>query len=275
MIEIGRIQDLKVHSIEEHGAWLGEGDERVLLPLRELPPGVRPGSRLTVFVYRTADGQPAATLRLPQAQVGEFALLRVSQVTRHGTFLEWGPEKELLVPFAEQPERMRVGRRYLVKVRLDSQGRVVGSARIDKCLETERIDLAEGQAVELTVWEFTDLGAKVIVDDRYGALLFQDEIRGPLRRGDRLRGYVKQVREDGKVDVTLHREGREGIEEAKEVLRAALQEKGFLPLHDRSTPGEIQRALGMSKKVFKKAVGGLYKDGAVELTAEGVWLKRG
>lgn len=274
MIEIGRIQNLEVQTVDERGAWLGPGNERVLLPRTELPANLAPGQRLRVFVYRAVADLPAATLRLPQAQVGEFALLRVSSVTKHGAFLEWGLEKELLVPFAEQPERMRVGRRYLVKVRLDDQGRTVASARIDRNLEHGPGDLAEGQAVNLTVWEFTDLGAKVIVDDRYGALLFQDEIRGPLRRGDKLRGYIRQLREDGKIDVTLRQGGRAGVEEAKQTLRAALQQSGFLPLHDRSAPEEIERALGMSKKAFKKALGGLYREGVVELNEEGVRLKR-
>lgn len=275
MIGIGRIQELEVRAVDERGAWLGAGDELVLLPRAELPADLRPGRRLRVFVQQTEAGLPAATLRLPLAQVGEFALLRVSSVSRHGAFLEWGPEKELLVPFAEQPERLRVGRRYLVRVLLDRQGRTFASARIDKHLAPGPGDLAEGQAVELTVWEFTDLGAKVIVDDRYGALLFRDEIRGPLRRGDKLRGYVRQLREDGKIDVTLRQGGRAGVEEAKEVLRAALRQSGFLPLHDRSAPEEIERVLGMSKKTFKKALGGLYREGAVELTDEGVRLKRG
>jgi hypothetical protein len=170
---------------------------------------------------------------------------------------------------------MQLGRRYLVKVCLDSLGRLVGTARIDRCLEKEAIDLAEGEAVEVVIWEFTDLGARVIVNDLYAGLLYRDELKGGLKRGDRLRGYVKRLREDRKVDVTLHKVGAEGVEEAKAVILAALRPDGFLPLHDQSPPALIQQALGMSKKTFKKAVGGLYKAGLVEPGADGIRLKRG
>jgi len=275
MIEIGRIHTLQVEELDERGAWLrGEG-ERALLPRKELPTAVRPGERLTVFILREASGELRATLGRPLAQVGEFALLKVSQVTRHGAFLDWGLEKELLVPFSEQPERMQAGRRYLVKVCLDSLGRVVGTARIDRCLEKEEIDLVDGQEVDLVLWAFTDLGARVIVNDLYAGLLYKDEIKGGLKRGDRFRGYVKRLRDDHKIDVTLRRAGVEGVEAAKAAILEALAKHPFLPLHDQSPPALIQQALGMSKKTFKKAVGGLYRSGLVELGDEGIRLKKG
>ncbi|WP_298039081.1 S1-like domain-containing RNA-binding protein [uncultured Desulfuromonas sp.] len=274
MIEIGRINTLKVDHVDESGVWMEAGEERVLLPKKEAADGCRPGDPLSVFITRDAGGRAVATLRRPKAQVGEFALLRVSEVTKHGAFLDWGLEKDLLVPYSEQPERMRAGRRYLVKVCLDSLGRVVGTARIDRCLETEEIDLRDGDEVELTLWQFTDLGVKVIVNDLYGGLVYKDEIRSGLKRGDRFRGYVKRIREDRKIDVALRKVGGEGVEEAKTAILAALQDGGFLPLHDRSSPEEIQLLLGQSKKMFKKAVGGLYKAGVVELTGDGIRLKK-
>ncbi len=274
MYEIGRFNTLKIHHIDEEGAWLQAGRYQILLPAAEVTPTMKKGDRLEAFLYRGSSGDVIATLRRPKTQVGEFALLQVSAVTRHGAFLDWGLDKELLVPFSEQPERMRVGRRYMVKVCLDSLGRTVGTARIDRCLETEKIALREGQEVGLTLWEFTDLGAKVIINDLYGGLLYQDELPPGRRRGDRLRGYVKRVREDGKIDVTLKKTGAEGVEEAKAAILAALMPEGFLPLHDQSPPADIRAALGMSKKTFKKAVGGLYKAGKVELTDAGVRLKK-
>lgn len=274
MYEIGRFNILKIHHIDDYGAWLKAGRYQILLPAAEVTPSMKKGDRLEVFLYRGSSGDVVATLRRPKAQVGEFALLQVSAVTRHGAFLDWGLEKELLVPFSEQPERMRVGRRYLVKVCLDSLGRTVGTARIDRCLETEKIDLHEGQEVALTLWDFTDLGAKVIINELYGGLLYQDELPPGRRRGDRLKGYIKRVREDGKIDVTLRKTGAEGIEEAKSAILAALQPDGFLPLHDQSPPADVRAALGISKKTFKKAVGGLYKAGTVELTDAGVRLKK-
>jgi predicted RNA-binding protein (virulence factor B family) len=274
MLEIGRMHTLQVDHVDAHGAWLRGDGEMVLLPRREVSAEPKPGDLLSVFVSREAGGSLLATLRRPLAQVGEFALLRVRQVSRPGAFLDWGLEKDLLVPYSEQPERMQVGRRYLVKVCLDSLGRLVATARIDRCLEKEKIDLVEGEAVELVIWEFTDLGAKVLINDLYAGLLYQDELKGGLKRGDRLKGYVRCLREDRKIDVTLHKGGAEGVAEAKEAILAALRQGGFLPLHDQSPPAVIQQVLGMSKKTFKKAVGGLYKGGLVELDAEGIRLKK-
>jgi hypothetical protein len=275
MLEIGRMHILQVDHADAHGAWLRGDGEPVLLPRREVAEEIKPGDRLSVFVSRESGGSLLATRRRPLAQVGEFALLRVRQVSRPGAFLDWGLEKDLLVPYSEQPERMQVGRRYLVKVCLDSLGRLVGTARIDRCLEKEKIDLVEGEAVELVIWEFTDLGAKVIINDLYAGLLYQDELKGGLKRGDRLKGYVRCLREDRKIDVTLHKGGAEGVAEAKEAILAVLRRSGFLPLHDQSPPAVIQQVLGMSKKTFKKAVGGLYKGGLIELDADGIRLKKG
>lgn len=275
MLEIGRLNQLKIRELDEHGAWFPTEQFRILLPRHEVPAEAQTGDRLEVFVYLDQAGLPLATLQRPRAQVGEFAFLRVSQVTRVGAFLDWGLPKELLVPFSEQPERMRPGRSYLVKVCLDDRGRVVATARIDACLETEGIDLATGDEVDLILWDFTDLGAKVIIDDFCSGLLYQDEIRPGMKRGQRFTGYVKQVREDGKIDVTLRKSGREETDEAKKALLAALAARdGFLPLHDKSSPAEIENALGMSKKVFKKAVGGLYKGGCIELEEGGIRVKK-
>ncbi len=273
MFEIGRINRLKVEFIDDRGAWFHSGDYRALLPKKEVPAGTAPADRLEVFVSLNSTGLPMATLSRPAAQVGEFALLQVSEVTKHGAFLDWGLPKELLVPFSEQPERLRAGRRYLVRLFLDDRGRVVASARIDKWLESEAIELREGDSVALQLWDFTDLGAKVIIDNRYGGLLYRDELHPGMHRGDRFAGYVRRVREDGKVDVTLRKAGREAVEDAKQKLLSAIPGDGFLPLNDRSSPQEIEAVLGMSKKTFKKAVGGLYKQGRIELTPKGVRRK--
>ena len=274
ILEIGRFNTLQVEHIDGSGAWLGSSGDLVLLPKREVPPGTVPGTWLEVFVYKGASGELTATLRRPRAQLGEFALLKVSKVTTVGAFLDWGLEKDLFIPFAEQPDRMQEGRRYLVRVCLDNLERLVGTARIDRCLETEKVDLTEGEEVLLTVWEFTDLGAKVIINHLYGGLLYRDEITARLRPGDRLKGYVKHLREDGKIDVTLRKSGAAGAEEDRAILEDVLRRKGFLPLHDQSPPEAVREILGMSKKSFKKAVGGLYKEGLVELTGEGIRYRK-
>lgn len=274
MLNIGRINRLKIRELDEQGAWFEADQVRVLLPRNEVPQDAAPGDPLEVFVYLDREGMPLATRLRPLAQVGEFVLLRVSQVTKVGAFLDWGLPKELLVPFSEQPERMRPGRRYLVKVCLDDLGRLVATARIDACLETAATDLAVGDEVDIILWDFTDLGVKVIIDDLYLGLLYQDEMRPGMKRGYRGRAYVKKIREDGKIDVTLRQGGRDQLEEDKKALLAALSKEGFLPLTDQSAPAEIKLALGMSKKSFKKALGGLYKAGRVLLEDQGIRLKK-
>lgn len=275
VFEIGRTNKLIIKKIDEKGAWLASEKGPVLLPDRECPEGLRIEDRIEVFVYRNSENTLLATLARPKAQVGEFALLQVRQVGKYGAFLDWGLSKDLLVPYSEQNEKMLEGRSYLVKVCRDNQGRVVGTAKIDLCLETEKIDLETGQEVDLVIWRFTDLGAKVIVNDLYQAVLYRDQGGSGLKRGDRLKGYISRIREDNKIDVSLRKSGAEGAESAKAVIMSALTEAGFLPLHDQSPPADIQQALGLSKKVFKKAIGGLYKEGLIELKADGIQLKRG
>jgi predicted RNA-binding protein (virulence factor B family) len=226
------------------------------------------------FVYADASGHPVATLKRPKAEVGEFALLRASQVNVHGAFMDWGLAKDLLVPLKEQPETMKPGHSYLVKVRLDREGRPIGTARIDKCLSAADNTIGDCQEVELIVWEFTDLGAKVIINHRFGGLLYHDEIGDRLKYGDHLKGYIRQIRPDGKIDCTLNMGTRDDRDEAKEKIMQALRDnQGFLPLHDKSPPEQIQNELGMSKKLFKKGLGGLYKSALVELTGDGIRLK--
>jgi uncharacterized protein len=272
-ITIGRIHTLTVLRVDEQGAWLQGDGEPIPLSRRGAARAVKPGEQLTVFLFRDSAGQLRATLRLPVIQVGEFGFLTVRSVSPHGAFLDWGVEKDLLVPFSQQPERMQVGRSYLVRVGLDREGRPFGSARVEDLLESGVTGLVEGDEVTLVLWQFTDLGAKVIVNHRYAGLLYREELRSGFKPGDRLSGYVKRLREDGKIDVTLRKIGVEGVEEAKEVILNALRRSdGFLPLHDQSPPELIRETLGISKKAFKKAVGGLYKEGAVELMDAGIRL---
>jgi predicted RNA-binding protein (virulence factor B family) len=271
--ELCRLHTLKVARVDKKGVWLEIGEGVAHLPRREAP-SVAPGDQVEVFLYRDSAGELQATCRQPLARAGEFALLTVLSVGPHGAFLDWGLAKDLLAPFSLQPERMQVGWSYLVRVELDGQGRPFANARIDDCLERERPDLQEGEQVTLLIRQFTDLGAKVIVNNRYPALLYRDEIPAGAGVGAHLTGYVKRLREDGKLDVGLRKVGAEGVADARQVILDALAAQGgTLPLHDRSTPEAILQVLGMSKKTFKKAVGGLYKDGLVALTDEGICLK--
>lgn len=267
-----RLHTLKVVRVDKQGVWLEAGGRLAHLPRREAPQS-SPGDPVEVVLYQDGAGELQATCRLPLAQAGEFALLTVKSVGSHGAFLDWGLAKDLLAPYRLQPERMQVARSYLVKVDLDPQGRPFANARIDDCLDRGRPDLREGDAVTLLVWQFTDLGAKVIVNHRYPALLYRDELPAGAIVGMPLSGYVKRLREDGRLDVTLRKVGAEAVSDARDaILKALAAHGGALPLHDRSAPAAIEKALGMSKKSFKKAVGGLYKDGLVTLNDEGIRL---
>jgi len=275
MLEFGRMNNLKIHAIDLDGAWLQDGRERAFLPKRELASGIGPGDMLQVFVYADAKGLPVATTRQPLAEVGEFAMMRVRQINAHGAFMDWGLAKDLLVPPKEQPEPMKPGRQYLVKVRLDREGRPIGTARVEKCLCAADETLQDGQQVDLIVWQFTPLGAKVIINHRFCGLLYRDEIGQRLKYGDPLPGYIRQIRPDGKIDCTLSLGARSDFEDARrKIMKAIVDHQGFLPLHDKSPADRIQKTLGMSKKIFKKGVGGLYKDGMIELTDEGLRLKQ-
>ena len=274
MLEIGKIHRLVVEKTDERGIWLRSDSELLLLPRKEAAEAVSAGELLPVFLFRDKSGHLQATLRLPSAQVGEFALLKVRSIGSPGAFLDWGVEKDLLVPLSQQPERMQAGRSYLVRIALDREGRPFASARLDDWLEETCADLRAGDAVDLLLWTFTDLGAKVVVNHRYVGVVYRDELQSGMAPGMKLTGYVKRVREDGKLDIILRKVGSEGAAEARSVILSALQEENFLPLHDQSPPEIIQARLGMSKKSFKKAVGSLLKAGLIELTPEGVRLKK-
>ena len=276
MFEFGRMNRLVVAKIDDQGAWLRSGRQEALLPKRELDEDQRVGDDLLVFVYADASGNPVATLRQPFAEVGEYALLRAIQVNVHGAFMDWGLFKDLLVPVKEQLEPIKSGGRYLVKVRLDREGRPIGTARVEKGLSVVDETLGEGQEVDLIVYELTELGAKVIINHRFAGLLYKDEIGGRLKYGDQVKGYIRQIRSDGKIDCTLNLGTRSDRDDARDtVMQALIDHEGFLPLHDKSPAEDIQKELGLSKKLFKKAVGALYKEGLVELPGDGVHLKNG
>lgn len=272
MLDIGKIHRLTVLRTDERGIWLQTDSDPLLLPRKEAAEAVAAGEILPIFLFRDRNGHLQATLRLPLAQVGECALLKVRTVGSSGAFLDWGVEKDLLVPLSQQPERMQAGRSYLVRIALDREGRPFASARLDDWLAEVCTDLNAGDPVDLLLWTFTDLGAKVIVNHRTIGLVYRDELRGEMKPGMKMQGYVKRVREDGKLDITLRKVGSEGAEEARNIILAELQKENFLPLHDQSPSELIQARLGMSKKSFKKAVGSLYKAGLVTLTPEGVRL---
>lgn len=274
MLEIGRFNRLKIARITPAGAYMATGQEEVLLPAWLVPKSASAGEELDVFIYLDTEDQLTATTKAPKAMVGEFALLRVKDNVSVGTFLDWGLGKDLLLPFGEQLGTLRRGEKVLVHVYLHSSGRIAASAKLEKFLKPVDFSLSEGDEVDLLIYAFSDLGAKVVINDTFGGLLFRDELYVNPACGDRMRGYIKKIREDGKIDVTLLKGGARNADADREIVLVALKaHNGFLPLTDKSSPEEIADLLRMSKKGFKKVVGGLYKDRMIEMTADGIRLR--
>lgn len=274
MLKVGNYNKLEIARITASGAVFKAEEGDVLLPLRLVPKGAEAGTLLEVFVYVDSEERLTATTKRPRAVVGEFALLKVIESTTVGSFLDWGLEKDLLLPFGEQLEPVRRGNQVLVRIYLHSSGRIAASAKLDKFIAPVDDTLAEGDEVALLVYAHTDLGTKVIINDRFGGLIFHTELAVKPGCGERLRGYVKKIREDGKVDVTLRQGGAQEAEKDRRIILEALAaHNGLLPLTDKSSPEAIATLLRLSKKSFKKALGGLYKEGAVTLLPEGIRLR--
>lgn len=274
-IELGKYNTLKVVKQVDFGMYLDAGDEgEVLLPARYVPQDCRPGDELRVFIYLDNEERLVATTLEPLAQVGQFACLEVAWVNQYGAFLNWGLMKDLFVPFSEQKQKMQVGRRYVVHVHLDEESyRIVASAKVDRYLSRERAPYQPGEQVDILVWQKTDLGYKAIIDHRYGGLLYESELFQSLAPGMKLKAYVKQVREDGKIDLMLQKPGQAKVEDfAATLLEHIRRNGGRTPLGDKSPAEEIYALFGVSKKTFKKAVGDLYKRRLVALEEDGIRL---
>jgi predicted RNA-binding protein (virulence factor B family) len=274
MIQVGNFNTLTISRITASGAVFKSDEGEVLLPLRLVPSGAEAGTVLDVFVYIDSEERLTATTKRPRAVVGEFALLKVKEATTVGSFLDWGLEKDLLLPFGEQIEPVRRGDQVLVYVYLHSSGRIAASAKLEKYIKPVDDSLSEGAEVELLVYACTDLGAKVLINNSFGGLIFNTEFVVKPTCGEHLRGYVKKIRDDGKVDVTLRKGGaQEAAKDRDIILEALAAHNGFIPLTDKSSPEAIAKLLRLSKKSFKKAVGGLYKESAVTILPEGIRLR--
>lgn len=273
---IGQYHHLKIARITPSGAFLTASEGDILLPGKFIPEGANIGTELEVFVYLDSEDRPVATVQKPFAVVGEFAVLKVKDTNaKVGSFLDWGLDKDLLLPFGEQLAPVKKGEQVLVRIYQDSSGRIAASARLDRFLTPADSSLSEGDAVDLFIYAYTDLGAKVVVNNRYVGMLFQNELYGKPKAGEQLRGYVKKIREGGKIDITLRRGGAQEARSDRDQVLAALinATDGFLPLNDKSSPEAISELLKLSKKSFKKAVGGLYREGLISMADDGIRLK--
>lgn len=275
MIEIGKYNTLTIDRDTQVGLFLTDGKEDVLLPNKYVPKVFEIGEEISVFVYLDHEQRPVATTLEPYILLNEFALLRVSYVNQVGAFMDWGMEKDILVPFKEQARPMEQGKRYLVYLFMDEKTkRLVASSKTNQFLSNDEITVEVGEEVDLIVSHITDLGINVIINEQHKGLLYKDEVYDEtIRTGDRKRGFIKNIRPDGKIDVALQKQGFEAVEpNTEKILDELRANRGFLRLNDNSHPEDIKTVLKMSKKTFKKAVGVLYKQKLIEIKDDGIYL---
>lgn len=276
MIEIGKYNTLKVVKDLSFGVYLDGGEAgELLLPARYVPRNIKPGDEVEVFIYHDNEGRLICTTDHPKALVGEFAWMQVKSVSDIGAFLEWGIMKDLLVPFREQKAPMAEGRWYLVYLYLDHLSqRITASARLNKFLDNVPPLYERNQEVDLIVAEVTDIGYKVIINNLHWGLLYKNEVFRPLAKGDKLKGYIKEVREDEKIDVSMYPLGYDKVDDiSRHVLEVLRRNGGYLPVHDKSDADEIYSLFGCSKKSFKKAIGALYREHVITLEEGGIRVK--
>lgn len=273
-MKLGVVNTLTIDRKTRVGLFLTDGTTDVLLPNKYVPKEYEIGDEIAVFVYLDHEERLVATTLKPYINLNEFAWLQVSYVNQFGAFVNWGLEKDLFVPFREQARKMEVGKRYMIYLFIDEKtNRLVGSSRIDHFLDNENLTVTEGDEVVVLVSHITDLGANVIINNKHKGLVFSNDMYDTISPGKKLTAFIKTIRPDGKIDVTLQKTGTEGIEDQTQIVLNELRaNKGFLGLNDNSHPEEIKTVLKMSKKAFKKAVGNLYKNRLIVMEENGIRL---
>ena len=275
MIELGKYSTLEVVKLVDFGAYLNAGDfGQVLLPKKYIPENTDVGTELKVFLYLDSKDMLIATTQRPRTQVGQFAYLKAISTNKVGAFLDWGLDKDLLLPFAEQNKRVEEGRSYIVYTHLNHiDERIVASMKVDKFLDQTEPNYADGQEVKLLIAGKSDLGYKAIVDDQHWGLIFFNDVFQPLTIGRKVKGFVKRVRPDGKIDLTLQKADKQNFDKhTNTVLIKLKQAGGFLPLCDKSAPELIYQEFAFSKKIFKKAIGSLFKAQLIRIENDGIHL---
>jgi predicted RNA-binding protein (virulence factor B family) len=253
---------------------IDDENSEVLLPNKYVPSGMKPGDEISVFIYKDSEDRIIATTIKPYIMLNEFAVLEVVDVNPVGAFLDWGLEKDLLVPYSEQSSKMQVGSNYPVYLFLDEKTqRLVASGKTNKFLEQEEVKVYNGDEVDLLICNSTDLGINVIINNLYKGLLYDNELFQAVTEGDRITGYIKNVRPDNKIDVSLQKQGYVNVEpNAQKILQKLNDNDGFLNITDKSDPIIILAKLEMSKKTFKKAIGALYKQKIIRIEKDGIYL---
>ncbi|WP_254411224.1 CvfB family protein [Dyadobacter diqingensis] len=275
MLFIGKYNNLTILRDTSVGFFLGDVEgEEVLLPNKYKTDDMQIDDVIRVFVYNDSEDRPVATTETPKIVRNEFANLEVKDVSEHGAFLNWGLEKDLFVPFREQTTPMEIGEWHVVFLYLDQKtSRLIATTKLDRYLENERLLVKEGDEVDLLVWKKTDLGYNVVVNQFHKGLIYANEVFKTINIGDSLKGYVKKIRDENRLDISLEKQGYENVVEptAQRILDELKKNNGFLNLSDNSAPEDINRQLGISKKVFKKAIGGLYKQGLIRIASDGIY----
>lgn len=274
MLKLGEFQSLTIVRIASPGAFLSDGETDVLLPTKYIPKEAGIGDHVQVFLYRDSEDRLIATTLTPSLKLNEFGFLKVKQITPVGAFLDWGIEKDLLVPFREQVGRLTVGTWILVYLYLDEKtDRLVATNKVSRFYQNATCDLEEGQEVEVMIADETDLGVNVVIDNKYKGLIYANDLFHDLIEGDKMKAFIKCIRPDNKIDVSLRKTGIVNLEAGAEMILSELKSNGgFLALHDKSTPEEIQVELQMSKKNFKRSVGILYKQQLIRIEEHGIRL---
>ena len=259
MIQVGMYNTLKVSSKVEFGFYLDDGNDGILLPKRFAPKGLHIGDEIKVFLYHDSDNRLIATTQQPAGVVGDVVQLKCVSTTAHGAFLDWGLMKDIFVAKSQQLARMKVGGEYLVKIYIDEQtGRVAATEKIEKQISNDELTVEEKEEVDLYVQRKSDLGYVMIINAKHTGLLHSNEVYREIHVGDRIKGYIKSIRPDNKIDVVLDKPGYSKVEgEAEKILRLLKENTGFLPYHDKSDPEDIYSFFGMSKKTFKMTIGAL------------------
>ncbi len=274
MLNIGSYNELVVEKKVDFGLYLGEGEDKVLLPSKHIPKNTRIGDTLKVFIYTDSEDRPVATTIKPKGIVGDFVYLEAKDNTSFGTFMDWGLEKDLLVPNSEQQDRLITGHKYVVKICLDEMTyRVFGTARILKHSLAPDENINKGQKISLLIYKSTKLGVMAVIDNKYSGMLYKNELYEKLEIGDVKEGYVGRIRDDGKIDLTMKKPGYESVKDSTERLLDILKKcNGFIPCTDKSSPDEIKKIFSMSKKEFKRTIGGLYKKRIIDFKDNGISL---
>lgn len=264
MIEVGKYAHLRIKKILKQGAYLTNSDDNteILLPKKYIPQNAYIDDEIEVFIYRDSEDKLIATTEKPYAIVGEFAYLKAKSIEKYGAFLDWGLKKDLLLPFREQSEKIETGKRYLVRIYVDKlTDRIVATQHINKFLRNNTENLSVGDKTDILICHKTQLGYKVIVNNLYWGMIYFNQIFRDIRTGERTQAWITKIREDGYIDLSLQKSGMDEINDVEEKIMKKLRENGgILPLSDNSKPDEIYLELEISKKVFKKTIGKLFKE---------------